>query len=221
MVDAVDTPPLEQVLELAFNARVSEIHTCFPGAIDSFNRVAQEANIKPLVRLPTPIPVLPSVPVIFHAAHWELQEDDTGLVLVGQWDFYNWWLGGNESEPRDNGEHSINYACFLPGLRPRSAIQNFPSGATVFEPLGSLSDMRLGAYDATDYLLYGTGFADEMTKTAPPAPAPGFLSALATWVGQVDAAAGPLAGTAALQAAITAINVGLSGSWLSAIVKVK
>jgi hypothetical protein len=208
--EATDAPSFAEVIEEIIDVSMERLVTWFPGKVQTFNDSDQTVNVEPLVDGQN-LPVVQNVPVTFPGGvYWDIQAGETGLVLVGRWDYRGWWRSDEVSVPEDNGHHDLAYATYIPGLFSQPNSRTVGSNSTYLLPQVSGGKLYLGDTAASERILHGDSFVTSMTTIGPPL---GFLPALSAWVTQVDAL-GPFPGTAALQTAITNLNFGLP-SWRS------
>jgi hypothetical protein len=203
---------LSEILSGYGSQREGDMHVWFPGRVVSYDRTTHLATIDPMVIADPPIPRLPSIKVAFPGVRWELSTSDTGIVLIADYPWDDWWRTGDPSSPDEPGTHEIAYACFIPGLGPGNNLPLTESGTTTLTALGSTIWLHLGKYDANEKLIRGNSFLSDFDS---------FLATLSTWVGQVEVAIGPLAGTQPLQTAIGVLRTGIAAlDYVSNIVKV-
>lgn len=122
---------LEEVLEEWFARERDEIHTAFPGKVESYDPATQLANVLPLIRRPVPttdgdhiyedLPVLPLCPVLFPRAgnaflHLPLETGHTGLVICCESAFKHWRqkTDASRGDPGDLRRHHLAHTVFLP-----------------------------------------------------------------------------------------------------------
>jgi hypothetical protein len=130
--------PRPEVLRRTLETERTEIHTCKPATVRSYDADTQTAEIVIGVRevLPsgdadTPddvgdYPIIPDVPVAHLRAggffiHFPIAEGTTGALFFSDTDL-NAWRGGNGG-PADPGvptRHGLSGAFFVPGLHVRS-----------------------------------------------------------------------------------------------------
>lgn len=164
------TPELAELLQDVEDAAVQRIHKALPGIVQTYDPATRRADIVPAVQrfgldgLPRPLPVIPSVPVLFPAGSvggrrvchtWPLAPGDH--VTVG---FYSaatsqWFGTGNPAA--------------LPAHRDRNAFMDayaIPGGAPFVEPLASaaLPGVVLGFDDGVVSIYIESG---QITITAP------------------------------------------------------
>ena len=124
---------LPQVLQAAQQAAAEEMHTATIGRVLTYYPVDMTADIevcvaKPLVNpndgvVYEPLGTLPKVPVQFprskkYSIVWELEANDTVLLVFCETSIAEWRMGAKVGEPADTRRHSIGYPIAIPGLFP-------------------------------------------------------------------------------------------------------
>jgi len=124
---------------------LEDVHTAFPGRVESYDAATQTADIQPLIKhaVPQPdgttvyedLPQLLGIPVLFpRTEKWfvafAIAEGDTVLVQCCESAIGHWRDGdGSEQYPGDLRRHSIAHAVAIPGMFVHSkALGNAPSG---------------------------------------------------------------------------------------------
>ncbi len=195
-----------ELLNRVMASVVAEIHTSQPGVIESYDRINQVADIKPVVQLAgEELPVLPNIPVIWPRGgdgylHLPLDAGDTGLIVSCEVDVGTWRARGQAGNPGDNGRHELAFSVFVPGLVASGDTLNTASGATI---LGG-SDVRLGGDSAVEKVILGESNRDAIT----------------TWAAAVSTAFSTLTPPVDISAATTTLTTQLNAA-LSGSVKVK
>lgn len=134
-----DEEDLATLMRDAMESRVSQVNTCMPGVVVSYDHTAQTANVRPALQRPmmtqTGAPmaerlpdVIPSCPVVFPRTaggavlHIPLKEGDSVLLLFTQWDMSEWRrLGGAHVETGAMTSHPLGSAVVIAGLFPADA----------------------------------------------------------------------------------------------------
>jgi hypothetical protein len=116
------------------DSALSNIHTCCPGIIDSFDADNQTVKVKLAIKkivFPdnqaaewVEIAPLVDVPVIFlsgkgFALTFPIESGDECLLFFSERSFDNWYEQGNSSEQADLRKHSLSDAFALVGVRSR------------------------------------------------------------------------------------------------------
>jgi hypothetical protein len=218
-----DGPRLSSVLERIFEDQFGQLRVGFPGVARDFDRSGSKTvTVDTWIRETPAVPSIPRVPVVFPGLVWDISDGTPGWVLVSDKHWLASWRSGSTMPPEVSSSHQVSNCAFLPFLRSRSSATSFIVGAneTIVPNLCAGGEIKLGDSTATESLLLGDSFADEMTR-ALPVGAEGFLTALTNWVNAVNGVVGPLPTTPILVAAIVLLNTGLSGTWLSSEVKTK
>ena len=146
-VDQDDAPDAATTADLAFAARMAEVHTILPGRVVSYDSAAQRADVRPMVRRPVPradggaplleeLPIVRSVPVILPGGagfllHIPLQAGDHVLLLCGDLDPARFLETAEPSDPIDHRRHHLAHAYALPVVRPRAQALTPDPGSVV------------------------------------------------------------------------------------------
>jgi hypothetical protein len=225
------TIELADLLLAAMDARMAMLFTSMPGRILSYHQDRQAANVQPTVRssyvseigvrIPDPLPMIPSVPVVFlgggsFRTTYPVAAGDTCLLLFANCSLDRWLAqGGGDVDPGDDRRHYISDAIALVGLRDfRHSLKNAPSdrmsmghdgGATieVYE-----REVRVGGNAGAEPTLKGNSYKDALSL---------FLDALNTFAGTCVTA--PSGTATALATAVTAFKTAMAAS-LSSVAKV-
>ena len=126
-----ETPTWPQAFRLAIEGRLSEMHTTFPGSIESFDKATGKATIKPNFQRKTKagdivdMPLIQNVPIMWPRAGkisitFPLTKGDTGAVMIHQRSLDNWLVAGGTVNPDDPRKFHLSDAAFYPGLYPFS-----------------------------------------------------------------------------------------------------
>lgn len=109
----------------------ADLHVALPGQVVSYDPAKQIADVKPMVkrvaraqddeRVVDEMPVVPAVPVAFprgggYFMTLPLHAGDTGLLVFCERDLSPWRATGQDSDPLDEGLHTLAGAVFYPGL---------------------------------------------------------------------------------------------------------
>lgn len=131
-----ETPTWAEVIRLAIDSRLSDVHVALPGRIESYDAATQTADIKPLIKrvirrangepVEEELPVIPGTPVVFPGAggfflSFPVAVGDTGLVIFCERNLDRWRETGRDVNPGDQSCHPLSGATFHPGLRASSA----------------------------------------------------------------------------------------------------
>ena len=138
---------IEQLLELALDAREEEMHTALPGRVERYDASSQTASVTPLIRRAIArrgggtarlqMPTIHAVPVAWPRAgdwfvHMPLSAGDTVLLIVCERDPARWRVTGELSDPIDSRLHHLSHAVAIPGVYPRTReLGDTPSDALV------------------------------------------------------------------------------------------
>ena len=128
------------------DSRFSDVHTALPAKVMSYDKDAQQADIKPLIkrvirtRLGSPVeeelPIIPGVPVAFPGANgffisFPVVPGDTGMLIFCERNIDRWRENGNDVNPGDQRCHGLAGATFHPGLKTRSNALADADGANM------------------------------------------------------------------------------------------
>lgn len=140
------TPSQQTAIEALLESFLGDLHVALPGVVQAYDGAKQTADIKPMVkrvargadddRLLDSFPVIAAVPVAFprgggFSLHFPVATGDTGLLIFAERDLGPWRATGQDSDPLDEGLHTLAGAVFFPGLH------------TTATPLASTSDLVL------------------------------------------------------------------------------
>lgn len=127
----VRTPGILEALEIFHNANRADLHVALPGQVESYDAAKQVADVKPMVkrvsrdqddvRTVDAMPTLSAVPVAFprgggYLMTFPLNPGDTGLLVFAERDIGAWRASAQDSDPSDEGLHTLAGAVFYPGL---------------------------------------------------------------------------------------------------------
>ncbi len=129
----------ETALERVQESRMRDVHTAFPGKVQSYDAAKRTADIVPQIvpvipgadpeddeDLEDPLPVLMAVPIMFPRAggatiEFDVAAGDTVLVVICERDIKCWLATGERDQPTVHSLHSLNGAVAIPGLYPSNA----------------------------------------------------------------------------------------------------
>lgn len=119
---------LAQAIVTTFQSLISEIHTCLPGRVESYEYTSQKANIKPLISKKLlnndveELPVLTNIPIIFprtksHGITFPINKGDGVLIVFSERSLDRWYSSsGDVSEPGDPRKFDLSDSIAIPGL---------------------------------------------------------------------------------------------------------
>jgi hypothetical protein len=125
---AESTDRLSRLLELAIGKALTDVHTCLPGRVESFDPATGTAKVVPLLRrkyaaesAPVSLPVISGVPVVFPRAggSWirvPIAAGDGVLLVFSERSLDRWMEKGGQVDPEDPAKFSLNDAVAIPGL---------------------------------------------------------------------------------------------------------
>lgn len=116
-----------EALRVFFWAMMSDIHTCLPGKIDSYDYKKRKANVKPLIKKKLingdaeELPVISNVPVIIPGTQdvgfsFPVNSGDFCLLLFSERALEKWLSSGGVTEPGDARKFDLTDALAIPGL---------------------------------------------------------------------------------------------------------
>lgn len=130
------TLTLDDLLQLHGNQLLDGVHTCMPGAIDTWDPVTQKADVKPLIKrriqhedgteLLEELPIIPGVPVQFPRSaefflSFPLHKGDFVMLHFAERSIDKWLSGtGADTDPDDFRRHDLTDAIAVPGVAPFS-----------------------------------------------------------------------------------------------------
>lgn len=161
----LDTPGWDEVLSQWMRAQKRQLATWFPVKARDFDLSKKTVTAECQLDLgeETP-PPLPNVPVLWAGGtYWDIDNGETGIVLVGWRNIRNWLQTGVKSVPQDDGVHDRANCCFVPGLWsfPDAQKVGLDPGTKVV-PLGLLTQLRLAEHDAAQGVIRGSNFYDRL-----------------------------------------------------------
>jgi hypothetical protein len=142
-----DELELEDVLEMARDAWLNEVHTVLPARVLRYDAASQTCSARPMVRraLPTvagalvheTLPDVHGVPVCWPSAgpwfvHMPLAAGHTVLLACAERDYARWRQTGEVGDSTDIRNHALSFAFAIPGARSRrAALGDVPADALV------------------------------------------------------------------------------------------
>ena len=136
---ASNSPSLPEVVEMALDRYMSEVHTCMPGIVVSYDPSKQTAVVQPAFKRKfvgqdaQSMPKLYNVPVIFPAGNgcWirlPVAAGDPVELRFTERSLDAWLSSGGEVDPGMPHKFNLSDAIATPGLRPPSQAIT-PKGA--------------------------------------------------------------------------------------------
>ena len=124
------------IIRQAINFQLSNVNTCLPARIETYESSEKKASVKPVLNTVTldgevlEFPIITNVPVVFpkggqFAMQWPLSEGDTVLLLFSQRSLDEWLSSGGEVTNSDPRKFNLSDAIAIPGLSPFSESNNF------------------------------------------------------------------------------------------------
>ncbi len=120
---------LTELLRLAANEAVSDIHTTMPARIESYDHTQQRASVQPLIKKQyrdgqeVSMPIIDRVPVVFPRSGgasltFPVKAGDNVLLVFSERSMEKWLQDGGEQNPEDPRKFDLTDAIALPGLNP-------------------------------------------------------------------------------------------------------
>lgn len=115
-----------EVMEAAFGDRLGQLSAVVPAEVVTWDKITETVEAKPLItgQGGEARPNVHQCPVVFPAAYWDIQVGETGMLLVCDQDFRDWWRTGQQSEPATRQSHQIGNSLFVPGLRSQTTLES-------------------------------------------------------------------------------------------------
>lgn len=124
-----ETPSFPQILELAIEKRLLDLHVSLPAAVEKYD--GKKADVRILIKRELidgtdfELPVITNVPVVWPRTakaeiHLPLAAGDTGTLLFCERSLDTWLVQGGCINPKDFRKHDLSDAQFIPGLKPFS-----------------------------------------------------------------------------------------------------
>ena len=180
------TPTLEEVLQVAMDSRLLDVHTCMPGRIESYDPATQKATVKPMIKrieltedaqtIEESIPELPEVPVVFPQGggfflSFPIAKGDFCLVFFTESSIDTWLSEqGEEANPIDTRRHDLSDAVALVGLNPfKKALPDAHAENLVLGKSGDVQihvktgEIDLGSENAADFVALAQKVLTELT----------------------------------------------------------
>jgi hypothetical protein len=118
---------MSELLRLAVEAGLSDIHTCMPATIEKYDFEHQKASVKPSIKKAyrdgeiAEMPVIEGVPVVFPRSGgasltFPVNQGDAVMLLFSERSLENWLIEGGEQEPGDPRRMDLTDAIAIPGL---------------------------------------------------------------------------------------------------------
>ncbi len=135
-----NSPGQLEVINLAIERFMGEVHTMQPGKIVDYDHATQTATVQPSLKRKYVgveaqlLPQLKNVPVIFPSfktgwLRFPLAVGDTVMLLFSERSLDVWWTNGGEVDPQIPHKFHLSDAVAVPGLNPSTA-PIVPKGAS-------------------------------------------------------------------------------------------
>lgn len=127
------TPNLAEVLRVAIDNRLCEVHTMLPGRIESYNAATQKADVKPLIKrlqkvsdgeISESLPVLPDVPVAWprsgsYRMTFPVSPGDHCMLVFAEQSIDQWQASdGQDIDPGTFQRFDLSDAVAIMGWNP-------------------------------------------------------------------------------------------------------
>lgn len=144
-------PTMGQVINQAIDAFLSNVHTCLPGQVESYDAATGTANVRPLLKrkyrgeaVAVDLPVITNVPVIFPRLgngwiRFPVNRGDYVALLFVERSIDTWFQRGGAVDPVDGRKFALADAVAIPGLNP---------GPNVIIPKGAATSVEVTLGDA-------------------------------------------------------------------------
>lgn len=156
------TPTFPEMLKLAIDARLADLHVSMPGRIESYDASKLSVDVQPLIRhtyfdesgdrQTEAYPIIPSVPVKFpgsgaYRITFPIAKGDIVLLVFSEASIDKWLQNEGVVDPIDDRRNQMIDAVAIPGLHSfKSPIAAETDAMVVDVP----TEMRLGSSSATD-----------------------------------------------------------------------
>ena len=174
------TPDLAEVLRVAMDNRLSDLHVALPGRVEKYDLAQQSADIKPLIKrafqtadgveVLEALPVIPQVPIVFPRAggffiSLPVKKGDLVTLLFCERSIDKYTKGtGKDTDPVDLRQHEMIDAVAFPGFYPFSeAIEEASESDMV---IGYDGGMQMTIDDAGAMALAAVGAAKQAVALA-------------------------------------------------------
>jgi hypothetical protein len=134
MSKVIRSPRLEEVLRIALESRLADVHVALPGRVETYDDSEQTVDVKPLIKRNVidingnetveSLPVIRRVPVAFLRSSrffisFPMEKGDHVMLIFSERSIDNYMTGdGSEVDPVDLRKHSLSDAVAYPGVYP-------------------------------------------------------------------------------------------------------
>jgi len=138
-----ETPTEAQVLKMAIDKSLADVHVSLPAKIISYD--GKRASVQPLIQRKlvrdgtvVTLPVITNVPVMWSSTAnaiviLPLKKDDTGTLLFSERSLDKWLVSGGLLTPDDPRKFSLSDAQFFPGLKPFNVASDYDPDRVVIK----------------------------------------------------------------------------------------
>jgi hypothetical protein len=124
-----ENPNLDEVIRTALEEFCTELHTCLPGVVQSYDEKKQTADVQICLKrkysddTTALVPLLADVPVIFPRTknawiHLPVAKDDQVIVFFSERSIANFRTVGGIVDPEDFRKHHFSDSICMPGFWP-------------------------------------------------------------------------------------------------------
>jgi len=140
MTQNVEEISLPKLLQLAVEGKLSDVHTCVPAIVKSYDRAKQSCSVQPALRRKytdgrvVDLPIINNVPVTFPRngnafLHFDLNPGDVVTLVFSERSLDIWKSKGGLVSPNDPRKFNLSDAYAIPGGYP--TISGFsPNGGS-------------------------------------------------------------------------------------------
>jgi hypothetical protein len=174
---------LAELIRLAQDARMGDVHTALPGKIVTYDPVTLTATVQLVITRMVKtqddplqlqqyerevLPPLQGVPIVFPRSSnasitWPLAPGDSVLVVFCEADISRWLMTGSITDPDMLKRHSLSSGFAIPGIAPITSP--LPSAAVPAMVL-TANTVKLGSMAATSFVALATLVAAELSSIA-------------------------------------------------------
>jgi hypothetical protein len=149
-------PSLPEILTSWQSTISGEIRSVEPGRVTAFDRTTRLAQVQPVISDSNGDvkPVIPNCPVVFPGVAWDLQDDEEGLLLIGDLSFREWWRTGRDSAPEDQSLHDLSNAFFIAGVQSSGNVVTIPANDVYIPKATAGGDILIGELTATKAVVH-------------------------------------------------------------------
>lgn len=144
MSDNSEKISLSELLQMAIDAKLSDVHTCLPGIVKSYDRKKQTISVQPALKRKykdgriVDLPIINNVPVAFPRngqsfIHFDLGAGDAVTLIFSERSIDLWKSKGGSISPDDPRKFNLSDAYAIPGGYPTNKGFNANGGSSSIE----------------------------------------------------------------------------------------